>query len=152
MMKNNYLKFALMMACSFVFMYAAMFFNVNELDHIYISESRTFMAFYMVAPMAVIMLLFMLGMYTNKKINTLIIVGGIVVGLGAVFLLRTQTTVKDVQYMKAMIPHHSIAILVSENATFEDPETAKLAKEIIEAQKREIAQMERIIERLENEK
>ncbi|WP_204336840.1 DUF305 domain-containing protein [Cryomorpha ignava] len=151
-MKNNYLKFALMMACSFVFMYAAMFFNVNELDHIYISESRTFMAFYMVAPMAVIMLLFMLGMYTNKKINTLIIVGGIVVGLGAVFLLRTQTTVKDVQYMKAMIPHHSIAILVSENATFEDPETAKLAKEIIEAQKREIAQMERIIERLENEK
>lgn len=151
-MKNNYLKFALMMVCSFVFMYAAMFFNVNELDHIYISESRTFMAFYMVAPMAVIMLLFMLGMYTNKKINTLIIVGGIVVGLGAVFLLRTQTTVKDVQYMKAMIPHHSIAILVSENATFEDPETAKLAKEIIEAQKREIAQMERIIERLENEK
>lgn len=151
-MKNNYLKFALMMVCSFVFMYAAMFFNVNELDHIYISESRTFMAFYMVAPMAVIMLLFMLGMYTNKKINTLIIVGGIVVGLGAVFLLRTQTTVKDVQYMKAMIPHHSIAILVSENTTFEDPETAKLAKEIIEAQKREIAQMERIIERLENEK
>jgi len=147
-MKKNYLKFALMMVCSFVFMYAAMFFNVNELDHIYISESRTFMAFYMVAPMAVIMLLFMLGMYTNKKINTLIIVGGIVVGLGAVFLLRTQTTVKDVQYMKAMIPHHSIAILVSENATFEDPETAKLAKEIIEAQKREIAQMEQIISRL----
>lgn len=151
-MKNNYLKFALMMASSFVFMYAAMFFNVDKFSHIYISQSRTFMALYMVAPMAIIMLLFMLGMYTNKKINALIIIGGLVVGLGAVFLLRTQTTVKDVQYMKAMIPHHSIAILVSEHATFEDPETAQLAKDIIEAQKREIAQMEKIIERLENEK
>ena len=103
----------------------------------------------MVAPMAIIMLLFMLGMYTNKKINMLIIIGGLVVGLGAVFLFRTQTAVKDVQYMKAMIPHHSIAILVSENATFEDAETAKLAQDIIDAQKREIAQMERIIARLE---
>lgn len=148
-MKNNYLKFALMMACSFVFMYAAMFFNVDKLSHIYLSQSRTLMALYMVAPMAIIMLLFMLGMYTNKKINMLIIIGGLVVGLGAVFLFRTQTAVKDVQYMKAMIPHHSIAILVSENATFEDPETAKLAQDIIDAQKREIAQMERIIARLE---
>ena len=148
-MKNNYLKFALMMACSFIFMYAAMFFNVDKLSHIYLSQSRTLMALYMVAPMAIIMLLFMLGMYTNKRINTLIIIGGLVVGLGAVFLFRTQTTVKDVQYMKAMIPHHSIAILVSENATFEDPETAKLAQDIIDAQKREIAQMEQIIARLE---
>ena len=143
---------AIIVVSSFVFMSAAMFCYVSRLDHIYISESRTFMAFYMVAPMAVIMLLFMLGMYSNKKINTLIIIGGIVVGLGAVFLLRTQTTVKDVQYMKAMIPHHSIAILVSENATLEDPETAQLAKEIIEAQKREIAQMEQIIARLESKK
>lgn len=150
-MKNNYAKFGLMMACSFVFMYLAMFFNVAQLNHIYLSETRAFMAFYMVGPMAIMMLLFMLGMYQNKKMNTIIITLAVVVTGASVYLLRTQSTVKDVQYMKAMIPHHSIAILVSEQATFEDPETAELAKSIIKAQKEEITQMEKLIERLETD-
>lgn len=150
-MKNNYAKFGLMMASSFVFMYLAMFFNVAQLDHVYLSPTRVFMALYMVGPMAIMMLLFMLGMYTNKKLNAIIISLALLVTGASVYLLRTQTTINDTQYMKAMIPHHSIAILVSEQATFEDPETAELAKEIIAAQKREIAQMKKIIERLESE-
>ncbi len=149
-MKNPYLKFALMMTCSFVFMYASMFFNVAEFDHIYLSQTRTFMALYMVGPMALIMLGFMLPMYQNRKKNIVILLTGLVLGIGSYILLRDQTTVRDVQYMKAMIPHHSSAILVSQQATFEDPETEKLAKEIIEAQKREIAQMKKIIYRLES--
>ncbi len=148
-MKNNYVKFGLMMACSFVFMYLAMFFNVAQLGHIYVSETRAFMALYMVGPMAIMMLLFMLGMYQNKKLNVVIISIALLATGASIYLLRTQSTVKDVQYMKAMIPHHSIAILVSERATFEDPETAKLAKAIIEAQKREIAQMKEILIRIE---
>lgn len=150
-MKNNYAKFGLMMASSFVFMYLAMFFNVAQLDHVYLSPTRVFMALYMVGPMAIMMLLFMLGMYTNKRLNAIIISLALLVTGASVYLLRTQTTINDTQYMKAMIPHHSIAILVSEQATFEDPETAELAKEIIAAQKREIAQMKKIIERLESE-
>jgi peptidoglycan/LPS O-acetylase OafA/YrhL len=150
-MKNeSYLKFGLMMASSFVFMYAAMFFNVAQFDHIMLSYTRTYMTFLMIAPMAVIMLLFIWPMYKNKVINYSILIGAIVIFTLCFVLLRTQTPIKDVQYMKAMIPHHSSAIMVSEQATLEDPETKKLAEEIIEAQKREIAQMEKIIHRLEH--
>lgn len=74
----------------------------------------------------------------------------VLVFVSCLYGLRRQVLVKDVEYMKAMIPHHSSAIMVSQQATFEDPETEKLAKEIIEAQKREIAQMKKIIYRLEN--
>ena len=149
-MKNPYSNFALMMTCSFLFMYASMFFNVAEFDHIHLSHTRTYMALYMVGPMALIMLGFMLPMLKNQKKNLLILALGLLAGIGSYVLLRDQTTVKDVQYMKAMIPHHSSAIMVSQQATLKDPETAKLAKEIIEAQKREIAQMKKIIYRLEN--
>lgn len=150
-MKNHYLKFALMMLSSFVFMYAAMFFNVDQFDHIYLSHTRTYMALYMVGPMALIMLAFMAPMYKDKTKNAVIVVLAVLVTSLSYYFLRDQTTVKDIQYMKAMIPHHSSAILVSQQATLEDPETRKLAKEIIEAQKREIAEMKKIINRLENE-
>jgi uncharacterized protein (DUF305 family) len=119
-------------------MYGIMFLNVAELDHIYLSTTRTYMSLLMVAPMAISMMLFMWGMYRNKKLNTLIIAGASIVFIVVLTALRTQTPIQDVQYMKAMIPHHSSAILVSENATFEDPETAELAKEIIKAQERKL--------------
>ncbi|KOF01552.1 hypothetical protein OB69_16930 [Roseivirga seohaensis subsp. aquiponti] len=146
---SPYLKFLFMMLVSFMMMYGIMFLNVAEIDHILLSTTRTYMSLLMVAPMAISMMLFMWGMYENKRLNTVIISGAAIVFIVVLTALRTQTPIKDVQYMKAMIPHHSSAIMVSENATFEDPETAELAKQIIEAQEREIAQMKRIIERLE---
>lgn len=150
MKKGNYQKFALMMLASFIVMYAVMFMNVDQLDHIMLSTTRTYMTFLMVAPMAVSMLLFMWGMYENKKLNYVILGVAAVVFAWCFYGLRNQVPIKDVAYMKAMIPHHSSAIMVSEQATFEDPETEKRAREIIEAQKREIAQMKKIIYRLEN--
>jgi uncharacterized protein (DUF305 family) len=51
--------------------------------------------------------------------------------------------------MKAMIPHHSIAILTSRRAQIHDPRVRKLADEIIEAQVREIGEMETLIADLE---
>ncbi|WP_421978138.1 DUF305 domain-containing protein [Roseivirga seohaensis] len=146
---SPYIKFLFMMLVSFMMMYGIMFLNVAEIDHILLSTTRTYMSLLMVAPMAISMMLFMWGMYENKRLNTVIISGAAIVFIVVLTALRTQTPIKDVQYMKAMIPHHSSAIMVSENATFEDPETAELAKQIIEAQEREIAQMKRIIERLE---
>ncbi|WP_339701063.1 DUF305 domain-containing protein [uncultured Roseivirga sp.] len=146
---SPYLKFSIMMLVSFMMMYGIMFLNVAEIDHILLSTTRTYMSLLMVAPMAISMMLFMWGMYENKRLNTVIISGAAIVFIVVLTALRTQTPIKDVQYMKAMIPHHSSAIMVSENATFEDPETAELAKQIIEAQEKEIAQMKRIIERLE---
>lgn len=131
-------------------MYLTMFLNIVEVNHFYVSQTRIYMTFLMVAPMAIVMLLFMLSMYKNKVKNRAILIGAAVVFGVSLYLLRSQSTVKDVQYMEAMIPHHSSAILVSENAQLKDPETQKLAKEIIEAQKKEIAQMERIISRLKD--
>ncbi|KYG79541.1 DUF305 family protein family protein [Roseivirga ehrenbergii] len=146
---SPYIKFLFMMLVSFIMMYGIMFLNVAEIDHILLSTTRTYMSLLMVAPMAISMMLFMWGMYENKRLNMVIISGAAIVFIVVLSALRTQTPIKDVQYMKAMIPHHSSAIMVSENATFEDPETAELAKQIIEAQEKEIAQMKRIIERLE---
>jgi uncharacterized protein (DUF305 family) len=104
----------------------------------------------MVAPMAISMLLFMWKMYTNKKLNYAILGTAIFVFSFSLWGLRSQKLVNDVQWMKAMIPHHSSAILTSSYANLKDPEVKKLAKEIIEAQKKEIKEMNKLIKKLEN--
>jgi len=152
MKKANYKKFGLMMMVSFLLMYGIMFLNVFELDHVMLSTTRTYMTLLMIAPMAISMLLFMWKMYENKKVNYAIIAISILVFSGTLFGLRTQTPINDVSWIKAMIPHHSSAILTSSNANFKDPEVQKLADDIIKAQKEEIARMKAMIKRLENEK
>lgn len=145
---NKYLKFALMMATSFVIMYAVMFLNAAGIDHVMLSTMRTYMTLLMIAPMAVVMLLYMWGMYKNKKLNVLILTVSVVV-FGVVYsMMRNQTGISDVQYMKAMIPHHSSAILTSENANLQDPETKKLAEDISKLQKEEIALMKAYLDRI----
>jgi len=106
------------------------------------------MAILMVAPMAVVMMLMMGEMYPDKKMNVSIIAGAIFVFAVTLAALRTQTPISDVQYMKAMIPHHSSAILTSKEANIKDPEVKKLAEEIIKSQEEEIAQMKKILERM----
>ena len=146
---SNYMKFGLMMLTSFIMMYGVMFLNIFEIDHLYLSTTRTYMTLLMVAPMAISMLLFMWKMYGNKMINYSIIVCSIVVFCLSLYGLRTQSPIKDISWMKAMIPHHSSAILTSSNANFTDPEVQKLADEIIKAQEKEIAEMKEMIARLE---
>ncbi|WP_255476687.1 DUF305 domain-containing protein [Mucilaginibacter sp. AK015] len=55
---------------------------------------------------------------------------------GAFIGVHRQVGISDVQYMKGMIPHHSIAIMTSENAHITDPRVRKLADGIIAAQER----------------
>jgi hypothetical protein len=145
----NYARFAAMVATSTVVMFGLMYLNVFQLDHIYFSETRAFMALIMGAVMAVIMLAFMLPMYKNRRTNVAIFAGSTVVFALALWLVRSQTTVGDVAYMKAMIPHHSIAILTSERARISDPRVRELADEIIAAQREEIAEMKALIRDLE---
>lgn len=147
---NPYLKFALMMGVSFIMMYAIMFSNVAETSHIMLSHTRTYMTLLMVAPMAISMLLFMWSMYHNKKANYIILSVAALVTILSFAGLRRQTGIRDVQYMQAMIPHHSSAIMTSEAVEFEDPEVQQLANEIIAAQKREIDLMNRMIKRIES--
>lgn len=149
---KNYARFGAMIATSTVVMLILMYLNTYALDHVFFSETRFYMAFVMGAAMAVIMLLFMLDMYKNWRVNAAILVGSVIVFAGALWLVRSQETVEDVSYMKAMIPHHSIAILTSERANITDPRVRKLADAIIETQRREIAEMEMLIKDIESKK
>lgn len=146
---TKYARFFAMIATSTVVMYGLMYLNTYALDHVYFSQTRLWMAVYMGATMAVIMLAFMLGMYANRGLNIAIFAGSALVFALALFLVRSQSTVDDVSWMKAMIPHHSIAILTSGRANISDPRVRSLADDIIEAQKLEIEEMKALIVDLE---
>jgi hypothetical protein len=146
-----YLKFGGMVVTSTIVMFLFKYWSTYQTDHLFFSETRAYMAVLMGATMAIIMLLFMRNMLTNRKMNIGIIVGSVGVFLLSLFLLRSQTLVNDVDYMEAMIPHHSIAILTSERAKIKDPRVRDLADGIIKAQKKEIAEMKKLIDDLEDE-
>ena len=151
-MKMSYGKFAAMIVTSTVVMFGLMYLNTYAIDHVFFSQTRAWMALVMGATMGVVMLAFMAGMYESKRMNIAIVVGCVVVFAGALWLVRSQTTVSDVSWMKAMIPHHSIAILTSERAHISDPRVRKLADGIIEAQRREIGEMKALIEDLKSKR
>lgn len=141
-----YLRFLAMIATSMIVMYAVTYVNTFELDHVRWSEQRVFMVLLMGASMAVVMLAWMLGMYRNWKANAAIVAGAIAMFALGTFLVRSETTVQDTSYMSGMIPHHSIAILTSERSEIADVRVCRLAVGIIEAQRREISEMEWLID------
>jgi Na+/proline symporter len=146
---TGYGRFAAMIATSTIVMFGLMYLNTYTWSHVEYSQTRTWMAVVMGATMAVIMLGFMWSMYKNRSVNLAILAGSAVVFVLALWLVRSQETVDDVSYMKAMIPHHSIAIMTSERAHIKDPEVRRLADGIIDAQVRENTEMKRMIARLE---
>ncbi|QOW18688.1 DUF305 domain-containing protein [Lysobacter ciconiae] len=146
---SKYMKFGAMIATSTVVMFILMYLNTYATDHIFFSETRLYMAIVMGASMAIVMLLFMLKMYESAATNVAILVGSVAVFALALWLVRSQETVDDVSYMRAMIPHHSIAILTSGRAHIRDPRVRELADGIIEAQVREIDEMKTLIKDLE---
>lgn len=145
----SYGRFAAMIAASTLIMFGLMYLNTFATDHIWYSQTRTWMALLMGAAMAAVMLTFMWSMYKSRSTNVAILIASIVVFAVSLWLVRSQETVSDISYMKAMIPHHSIAVLTSERAHIRDPRVRKLADGIIEAQVREISEMENLIADLE---
>jgi uncharacterized protein (DUF305 family) len=157
MVENNYIqtnknmsyaRFFLMMITSFLIMYLIMFLNMDDTSHYHTSLTRIYMALLMMAPMPLLMMAMMAKMYPKKKLNVTIMLASAIIFFIAFFALRTQTPVGDIQYMKAMIPHHSSAIMTSKHAQITDPEVKRLSQQIIESQQREIDQMEEMINRL----
>ncbi len=143
---SDYLKFFAMIGTSMVAMFVLMYTNSFQIiDHFWFSETRMYMTLIMGGAMIVIMLLYMIGMYANRTINALILIGGVLLIVASIWLVRSQVTVSDVDYMEGMIPHHSIAILTSDRAMIEDVRVRELADEIIIAQRREIKEMEWLI-------
>jgi uncharacterized protein (DUF305 family) len=146
---KNYVRFGAMIATSTLSMFGLMYLNTYRLEHLFFSETRVYMALVMGATMAVIMLGFMLKMHRSRPVNIVIFLGSVALFSLALWLVRSQTTIEDVSYMKAMIPHHSIAILTSTRAHIRDPRVRELADQIIESQRREIFEMKELIRELE---
>lgn len=149
---NPYQRFAAMIAVSTFVMFGLMYLNTYEVDHIFFSQTRAWMALLMGAVMTIIMLAFMTHMLKNKVANLCVAVGSVLVFAISLWLVRSQATVDQVSYMKAMIPHHSIAIMTSKRASITDARVRKLADDIIEAQVREIGEMKQLISELEQKR
>lgn len=148
-MHGSYPRFFLMVGTSTAIMFGLMYLNTYTLDHVFWSETRLYMAFVMGATMAIVMLGFMRHMYKNKGANIAILGTSVAVFLGALALVRSQASIDEVSWMKAMIPHHSIAILTSTRADIKEPRVRQLADQIIKSQQEEIGQMKALIRELE---
>ena len=147
---HPYRNFITMIVVSATLMFCLMYLNTYQLSHVWFSQTRLFMTFIMAGSMALVMLFFMRHMYKNKKANLAIVIGSVALMALGLWLVRSQATVGEIEWMKAMIPHHSIAILTSERARINDPRVRKLADGIIEAQRREIGEMESLIKDLDS--
>jgi len=148
---HPYRTFVAMIVAASVLMFALMYLNTYQWDHVWFSQTRLFMTLIMAGAMALVMLVFMRHMYRDKRANAAIVVASLALMATGLWLVRSQATVGDVAWMKAMIPHHSIAILTSERARIRDPRVRKLADGIIATQKREIGEMEALIRDLDHD-
>jgi len=149
MKTGRYGRFWAMVTTSTVLGWGAMYLNTYQLDHVLFSWTRVFMALIMGGLMTAVTMGFMWSMYPSKRMNLAVMGIAFVLFMAGLGLVRSQATVDDLAYMRAMVPHHSIAVLTSSRARIEDPRVRKLADGIIEAQVREIAEMKMLIADIE---
>lgn len=146
-MKNSYRSLALQTAIGGVIMYLVMFVMIDRLSSFYNNLNMLYMTLMMVAPMVVLMIVLMRDMFMSKTLNNVLLVGSVAVFIGCFALIRTQTTIDDGAFLRSMIPHHSGAILMCQQAKLSDPEVAGLCGNIIKSQQEEIAQMKALLAR-----
>lgn len=146
MKHNHYSRLALMTAFSFVSMYVLMYSMANTGRDIYNSLNQGYMAGLMTAPMIVIEMLLMSGMYRNKRLNAVVMAVSVLAGIVLFTSIRQQTAISDRQFLRSMIPHHSGAILMCEGASIEDQRIKGLCKTIIAGQQTEINQMRAMLD------
>lgn len=146
-MKPGYASLAVQTAISAIIMYLVMFVMIDRLSSFYNNLNMFYMTLMMVAPMVVLMILAMKHMFPNKALNAALLIGSAVAFFGSFALIRTQTTIGDTAFLRSMIPHHSGAILMCEQAKLRDPEVTALCGNIIKSQREEIAQMEAMLAR-----
>jgi hypothetical protein len=149
MHKTHYLRLGAMAVLSFIAMYILMYSMVNVFTNVYSNLNQFYMAGLMAAPMVLIEIALMSGMYPNKKWNALITVATLLLFVLFWIGIRRQAGIGDRQFLKSMIPHHAGAILMCEEASITDPEIKQLCQEVISSQQREINQMKSKLNRLE---
>jgi hypothetical protein len=145
---GSYGRFAVELIADFVVMYLVMYAMIATIDHFELNLNNVYMTLMMVAPMSVIMLVSMRSMFPSAARNAAIFVAAAVVFIASFLGMRGQIGVGDAEFLRSMIPHHSGAILMCEEATLADPEIVSLCSSIVEAQEREISQMQAILNRL----
>lgn len=145
---SHYKKFALTLSINAVLMFFITYAMIDTIDHFYANINRGYMALMMVAPMAMVMLFVMRGMYQNAKLKAILYIVFAGMFIVSFALARSQTPVDNTQFLRSMIPHHSSAIVMCEQSSITDPEIIELCGEIVQTQKDEIAQMKAILERL----
>ena len=145
---HHYVRLLAMTVLSYLAMFAAMYAMVDTWPDVYPNINQAYMAALMAAPMVIIEILLMWSMYKNVTANIAIIAGSAIVLIGSFTMIRMQTAVGDVQFIKSMVPHHSGAILMCRQATISDAELKKLCHDITQGQRSEITQMNAILRRL----
>jgi uncharacterized protein (DUF305 family) len=146
-MKGSYKLLGFEMAIDFVIMYFVMYTMIATVDHLYLNLNNLWMTLMMVAPMTFVMLLSMRTMFQSPRLNAVIVLGAVLVFVASFAAMRNQTAIGNAQFLRSMIPHHSGAILMCEQASITDPEIVKLCRDIVESQKKEIIQMQAILAR-----
>ena len=144
--QGHYGRLMIELAIDFVIMYLVMFTMIRSLDHFYNNINNVWMTLMMVTPMALVMLAAMRSMFPSRKRNLLVIAGALIVFGVSFYGMRTQLAVGDEQFLRSMIPHHSGAILMCQEASITNPEIKALCGEIVDSQRREIEQMKAILE------
>lgn len=145
---SPYRKLVFVSVLHFIVMYLVMYTMVDKTSSIYLNLNNLYMTGMMLAPMVLLMPLTMKMMYPDKKLNIWISIGSIIV-FGAFYIfMRSQTFINDKAFVRSMIPHHSGAILMCNEASISDPELKNLCAQIIKSQQEEIAQMKQILNRL----
>jgi hypothetical protein len=145
-MSMSWGRFAGMILTSTVVMFFLMYQLVYEEDHLFFSLNRLIASLVMGCVMTLVMLGFMWGMYKGERTKVFVSLAAVVLGVVFLSINRQQTLVADVDFMKAMIPHHSIAINNARKAKISDLRVRRLADVIIESQVREIEEMKLLID------
>lgn len=146
-MKGAYRKLAIEIAVDGIIMFLVMYMMIDTLRHFHFNINTLYMTLMMVAPMVIIMIVAMRSMYPSKRLNIVICSIAALVFIAGFVAMRTQAAVGNAEFLRSMIPHHSGAILMCREASLSDPEIVRLCKEIIQSQRAEIDQMERILAR-----
>ena len=144
--QGHYGRLMIELVIDFVIMYLVMFTMIRSLDHFYNNINNVWMTLMMVTPMALVMLAAMRSMFPSRKRNLLVIAGALIVFAVSFYGMRTQAAIGDEQFLRSMIPHHSGAILMCQEASITNPEIKALCGEIVDSQRREIEQMKAILE------
>ena len=144
---HSYAHLAVELAIDFVIMYLVMYTMIASLDDFRLNLNNVYMTLMMVAPMAVVMLVAMRSMFPSRRVNSIVIAVAVLAFAASFAAMRTQAAVGDREFLRSMIPHHSGAILMCREAAISDPEIVALCRQIVESQRKEIAQMNAILMR-----